>query len=399
MDDERLIKINQEKQNAINNNNNVYNELLQDNQNLYNQQQNYAEQYEKTQNEALDKQLAFNEQKINQQKEIARENKAIEERKALNDYTSFNNKYGYEAESFAAKGLLNSGVSETSKLGGFNTYQNRLASANKAMQAAFTEYDNDMNQARLTNDVQKAQNALNKLQMQLQYSENFYNNKSNLTQTQLTNNQDLDNNYYNRYQTEYSNIQAEKQRAEAIRQWEVEMAEKQRQYNENMAFQKAQADRDQANWEKEYALSKQKASASSVGALLGGSNTEVNTPYYQGTLNPDVQYGTFASEDKNGVRYQPNNVNGQKLSKSGKSVGEALGKGAIVGSTGANLDNQNLWMANGKYYVWDGSQNKYIDVSSLFNGKTSTPSSYKNGDTSSASSFYQKGANSNLRKW
>ena len=134
--DERLNLINQQKQEAINNSNNTYNNLLQDNQNLFNQQQDYANQYEQTQNEALDKQLAFNTEKIEQQKEIARQNKETEEKKAKNDYTAYVNPYGLQAESFASRGLLNSGVSETAKLGGYNSYQNRLASANKAMQDA-----------------------------------------------------------------------------------------------------------------------------------------------------------------------------------------------------------------------------------------------------------------------
>jgi len=281
MEDERLTKINQEKQNAINNSNNVYNGLLQDNQNLFNQQNNYATEYEKIQNESLDKQLAFNEQKINQQKEIARQNMEAEQKRAKNDYTAFNNPYGYQAESFASNGLLNSGVSETAKLGGFNTYQNRLASANKVMQDAFVQYDNDINEARLNNDVQKAQNALAKLEIQMNASKDFYSNKSTLTQNQLSYNQGIDDNYNNRYQIMYENIQNEKAQAEAQRQWEAEMAERQRQYNESMAYQKEQDKIAQQQWEKEYQLSKQVnnykygGSSSSGGAVLTGGDSLV----------------------------------------------------------------------------------------------------------------------------
>ena len=87
--DERLANIEREKQQALQNSNNTYAGLLQDNQNLLNQQNAYAEQYEQTQNEALDKQLAFNERKIEQQKDIARQNKEAEEKKAKNDYFSY----------------------------------------------------------------------------------------------------------------------------------------------------------------------------------------------------------------------------------------------------------------------------------------------------------------------
>jgi len=378
MDDERLLKVEQEKQKALTESNNVYTGLLQDNQNIYNQQMDYANQYEQTQNEVLDKQLAYNQQLIEQQKEIARENKETEAKKALNDYTAFINPYGYQAENLASRGLLNSGVSETSQLGGFNTYQNRLATANKAMQDAFVQYDNDINQARLNNDVQKAQNALNKLQLQLEYAQNFYNNKSTLSQNQLANNQDLDNNYFNRYQTEYSNIQEEKARAEQIRQWEKEYAEQVRQYNEDLAYRKAQlaeqirqynsnlayqqqlAAQEQANWEREYAasLASAKSSGSSKSSKSSGSSNSISTNY--GTSKNGVQLvanpntGTLNSDAKNGVfsnGYQPDNINGKKLKKSGST-------------TTVNGKTQNIWIYdNGKsstLVVWDGNQNQYV---------------------------------------
>lgn len=94
------------------------------------------------------------------------------------------------------------------------------------------------------------------------------------------------------------------------------------------------------------------------------NNYAVNTDYWQGDLNSDTQYGTFKTTDKNGVRYQPNNVGGNPLKGSGKTVAEAFGSG-LTGSTGASLDNQKVWkttQGKTKYYVWDGSQNKYIDV-------------------------------------
>ena len=363
MDDERLAKINQEKQNAINASNATYNQMLQDNQNLYNQQNEYANTYEKTQNETLDKQLAYQEGLIEQQKEIARENKEIEDKKAKNDYSSFINPYGYQAESEAINGFTNSGVSETAKLGGWNTYQNRLASANKAMQDAFTQYDNDMNEARMNNDVQKAQNALAKLQMQLGFAESFYTNKTNIPQNQLSNNQALDSEYNSRYNTTYNQILEEQARAEAIRQWEAEMAEQQRQYNESLAYQKQQDALAQANWEKEYALAKKSASKSSSSgsssSLVDGNSSSLSSAYvnpYTGTINSDAQNGVF----KNG--YQPDNINGEKLKSTGVNVSTFTGYTGNTNSGNKSIDDQNVWKLNGKYYAWDGYQNKYVDI-------------------------------------
>jgi hypothetical protein len=370
MEDERLAKIEQERQNAINSSNNTYNQLITDNQSLYDNQNKYAEEYERVTNENLDKQLAFNESKIEQQKEEARKSKETEDKKALNDYTAYVNPYGYQAESMANSGLNNSGVSETAKLGAYNTYQNRLANSNKVLQDAITEYDNSMNEARLTNDVTKAQNALSKLQMQLEYQQNYMSNKSTITQNQLSNNQSLDSDFYNRYQTEYANIQNEKAQAENIRQWEAEMAEKQRQYNESLAYQKEQDKLSQANWEKEYALSKQSLNSSKKSEELGGSGgtggseTLENTTSgngvtikanpYTNTINPDAKNGVFS----NG--YQPNNVDGNPLEKSKYTVGQLFYN--AVNNLGNDMSKQSIWQCKGKYYVWNGSINDYIDV-------------------------------------
>lgn len=227
MDDERLAKIEAEKAQMQAKNDSVYNELLQDNENLYNQQKDYANTWETTENSNLDKRLEFNTGLINQQKDKANQLYETEAKKAKNDFTAYANPYGLQAEQFASQGLLKSGVSETAKLGGYNSYQNRLAMANKVRQDALVQYDNDINQARLENDVQKAQNAVKKLEMNLQYANSYFNNKSSLKQNQLSNSLSIGGDYFNRYNTVYNNIQAEKEREEAIRQW-----------NEQFAFQK-----------------------------------------------------------------------------------------------------------------------------------------------------------------
>lgn len=63
---------------------------------------------------------------------------------------------------------------------------------------------------------------------------------------------------------------------------------------------------------------------------------------YIGTTNPDIKYGTFS----NG--YQPNNVNGQKLSKTGTTD-------VVNGVT------QNVWKTpDGTLWIWDGTKNQYL---------------------------------------
>ena len=139
--DDRLLQVEEAKNAALTQSNNTYSKLLDDNQNLYNQQMENLNQQQAIQNETLDKQLAQQRSEIEQQKTKAQQAYKTESNKASNAYSSYINPYGVNAESMASRGLTNSGVSETSKLGAFNTYQNRLATANQTLQNAITQYD------------------------------------------------------------------------------------------------------------------------------------------------------------------------------------------------------------------------------------------------------------------
>lgn len=364
--DERLLNIQKEQQNALTNSNNMYQGILDENKALYDQQKDYLNKQEQIMNNNLDKQLANQTQKIEKQKEVAKQAFETESKKALNDYTSFTNPYGYQAEAMANQGLSQSGVSETAKLGGFNAYQNRLASANKVMQDAFTSYDMAINDAILNNDVTKAENALNKLNQSLAYMESYYSNKATITQNQFNTQQDISNNYFNRYQTEYQNIQNEQAQAEAIRQFNKQLEEEQRQYNQQLAYQKERDKIADSQWQKEFDLAKKKSSVSSgsSGSSKSGDEIVVNNTKSETKSNVNPQTKTTHPDAKNGTfdnNYQPDNVGGNKLSSSGYIVSDIFGPTAY-GESGKSLAKQQIWTTKGKYYVWDGSINDYIDV-------------------------------------
>ena len=150
-----------------------------------------------------------------------------------------------------------------------------------------------------------------------------------------------------------------------VTDWENDRAfeEAQRQYNEQQAFQEEQ-------WEYQKAQDAKAASSSSV---RGSGEAESNTLWYAtgtyddngnpifrnsqgktqafgaginpytGTKNSDCKNGTFS----NG--YQPDNIGGTKLKNSGYST-------SITGKE------QTIWEANGKYWLWRGDKNKYIEV-------------------------------------
>ena len=323
MEDERLAQIEKAKLEAINQSNNTYNQMNQDNQTMLDQNINYAEQFEKTQNETLDKQLDFYKQNIEQQKKNAQQNYETEAKKAQNDFVAYQNPYGYNAETMASKGQLQSGLSQTAQLGGYNAYQNRLATANKAMNDAFTQYDLDMNEAIINNDVQKAQNALAKLEMILGFQQNFYDSKNQIAQSQLSNNQALDESYHGRYMDMVNQINTEKQREEAIRQFEAQMA-----------YQKERDKIADAQWQKEYNLAKKSASRSSGGSggTGGSGGSGGNSPEINGDSTPT------------GL---------QTVTKSG-------GKPLTVQVNGGTQEVKKA--SNGKYYYWNTKKNTWTEI-------------------------------------
>ena len=175
----------------------------------------------------------------------------------------------------------------------------------------------------------------------------------------------------------------------ADQQWQREFDEAQRQYDEQMALTREQWDWEQAQ-----------AAAGGNGGNGGNGGDGDDTPAtdfkkavfsrvdengnyvfyidgkertyspgvnpYTGTKNGDIKYGTF----DNG--YQPNNIGGKKLSKSGITD-------VVNGVT------QNVWKtSDGKLWIWDGTINRYLEYD---DGRT--PYQGKSGSNTGGVSKYQ----------
>lgn len=145
-----------------------------------------------------------------------------------------------------------------------------------------------------------------------------------------------------------------------LQAWENMMAQKQfeesvRQFNANNALAWAQAN--QSNL---------------VFPNTSNNAQQIYTDHWSGDIHKDAEYGVFANtKDKNGVAYQPNNVGGAKLQASGMQVKNVFND--AYGSKGANLANQKIWKtSDGRYYVWDGSINDYINVTNEVNSSLKT---------------------------
>ena len=274
-DDERFTQVEQEKQEQLNKYDNVYNDLINKRDEFTQQQQDYVDKWQNTQNQIANDNLQHQIDLANQQKEKAEEDYQKEAKASYIDYQKEIDKYGVSRENAASNGLANSGYAESSKVDMYNTYQNRIASARSSLNDIKLEFDNAIKEAQLSNNATIAENALKALEQKLQIALEGFNYKTEQENNKLNWNYNINNTYYNRYQDVEDQINYENEQAEAIRQW-----------NEQMAFQKQQAELAQQQWEKEYALQQQQAAAQQRAYAQqqayyqslkdGGNNTELN---------------------------------------------------------------------------------------------------------------------------
>lgn len=200
---------------------------------------------------------------------------------------------------------------------------------------------------------------------------NYGSNLNSILKDKATGLRDIENQINNtnlQYDTNKSNLAAQYASTLASQQANINNAATQlglQAYNDYISQQQAYANYEAQRQEDErqnaLAWAQLNASNNSRNFSDTGNNYAVDTQYYQGGLNPDTQYGTFGTVDKNGIKYQPDNIGGVKLKSSGKTAGQMFGKNA-VNSSGVNIANQKVWRIDNKYYIWNGSKNQYEQV-------------------------------------
>lgn len=358
--DDRFTQVENEKQSELNKYNETYDRLIDERNQFTNQQQGLVDQWENTQRQIANDNLNHQIDLYNQQKDKAERDYQKEAKASYIDYQKEVDKYGVSRENVVQNGLSNSGYAESSKVDMYNTYQNRIATARESLNTIKLEFDNAIKEAQLQNNATLAENALTALQQKLSIALEGFDYKSDQENNRLNWNNTINNNYYDRWKDVESQINYENQQAEAVRQ-----------FNENLAFQKEQARIAQQQWEKEYALQQAQLNSGSSGGYsssnyYGGDYNLTDTSGktlnpYTNTRNADADKGTFS----NG--YQPNNVNGNKLSSSGKTVGQLYPN--QTGTTGVDMTGQKIWTVSGRYYMWDGSIDSYIDITADYKKK------------------------------
>lgn len=364
--DERFTQVENEKQAELDKYNQTYDRLIDERNQFTNQQQGLVNQWEDTQRQIANDNLNHQIDLYNQQKDKAERDYQKEAKASYIDYQKEVDKYGVSRENVVQNGLSNSGYAESSKVDMYNTYQNRIATARESLNNIKLEFDNAIKEAQLQNNATLAENALTALQQKLSIALEGFDYKTDQENNRLNWNNTINNNYYDRYKDVESQINYENQQAEAIRQ-----------FNEQLAFQKEQQRQAQERWEKEMEYQRQQdaiansqkwasinssysSGGGSGGYVIDDSSSKTMNPY-TGTRNKDADRGTFS----NG--YQPNNINGNKLSSSGKTVGQLYPN--QKGTTGVDMTGQKIWTSSGRYYMWDGSIDSYIDITADYKKK------------------------------
>ena len=242
--DTRFTDVTKQKKTALNEVNSMYNNMISGSDKFYQDQINATQQYADTQTALQQQQTDLAVEQINQQKDYQKQDYTKEQKASYVDYQKQSNTYGANAEAMASRGLTGTGYSESSLVGMYNAYQNRVATARETYNRAIVEYDNQIKEAKLQNNSALAEIAYNALQKKLELSLNGFQYKNTLLQQQLASKNEVEDRYYTRWQDVVGQINTENA-----------LSEQKRQFNEQMALQKQQL-----------ALSKAKASSSSSGS-------------------------------------------------------------------------------------------------------------------------------------
>ena len=310
LNDSRLTNIINEKNNALNSINNQYNSMINSSDKFYEEQKDLAKDYAEIQKDLQQKNTDFAIEKIEQEKDKSQKNYIKEQKGAYADYQKASNDYGANAEQLATSGLTNSGVSETSRVNMYNTYQNRYASARQTYNDAVLNYDNSIKDAQMQNNSALAQISYNALKEQLELGLQGFQYKNSLLEQQIQVQQSIENAYQSRWQNMLNQINTER-----------ELEERKRQFDAQIALERQQ-------------LAYKQAQESPINFTDGGGSAG------------DI-YGYF----NNG--YQPKGIVGYgSVSKTGKQMTITDKKG--------NVKVQNVWQTpDGSKWYWDGSSKSY----------------------------------------
>ena len=151
-EDKRLTDVTAKEQTDIAQSNQTYDDMIvnvdSQYQGLQDAIQTNADKMAQVQQDNTD----FAIEKIEQQKDKAQKDYTKEQSGAYVDWQKQSNQYGVNAEQMASQGMAGSGYSESSQVGMYNTYQNRVAIARESLNNVMMNYNNNIKEAILQNN-------------------------------------------------------------------------------------------------------------------------------------------------------------------------------------------------------------------------------------------------------
>lgn len=330
--DQRFQQVNNEKQTRLNEVNNTYNNMINQSQQYYDNLAKEAENYGNKQQELQQQKTDLAIDRIEQQKDWAKQDYTKEQKGAYQDYAKQVNNYGVNAEQMAQNGLLGTGYAESSRVSMYNAYQNRVATARESYNRAVAEYDDSIKEAQLANNATLAELAHNTLQTKLELALQGFQYKNDLIKTRLNEVNNLENTYYSRWNDVLQQINKEKA----------------------FEYQKERDAVADAQWQKQYNLSKSKSSGGSGAYSM--PFTDAGTDDFGNDASTQA-LGDYYFKSTTGADYQPRYINNTKLTKTGTKL-------ADIGTMNGIKGDKNIWSAGGNYYVWD--ENHYVNVTNEY---------------------------------
>jgi hypothetical protein len=242
-EDERFKQVEAEKNAALSNVQNTYDNMINQSDSFYQEQQAAVDKWKDTQSQLQQEQTDFAIEQIEQQKEQTEKEYKKEQSGAYTDWQKESNKYGANAEAMASAGLMGTGYSESSQVAMYNTYQNRVATAKASIEQAQIALNNEITAARLANNAAQAEIALQAYQQKVELALQGFQYKNELLSTKLNQELIVKQMYDNEWQNVLAQMNQENALAEQVRQYNESLKEEQRQYNESLKEEQRQFDK------------------------------------------------------------------------------------------------------------------------------------------------------------
>jgi hypothetical protein len=282
-DDERFAQVETDKQNAMNEVDQTYNDMIDKSDGFYQAQIEASQQWADKQTELQKEQHAFDLEQIEQQKQQAEKDYKKEQSGAYVDWQKQSNQYGANAEKMAQGGMTGTGFSESSQVSMYNTYQNRVATARETFSRTILQYDNNIKEARLQNNSILAEIAFKAQQEQLALSLEGFQYKNQLVTDQMNKKMEVDQIHHQRWQDVLGQINTENAMAEEVRQFNESQAlerekyeESIRQFNEQAAIERAKIDEKKRQFDAQQAAQKAQINKTSSSSSSNTGNRGVS---------------------------------------------------------------------------------------------------------------------------